>query len=125
MSLPGAPDTPYSIVQVFEFSLNAGGDEAFAHVLTKYREAAQAVPPDAHYMWTAVVAGPEGTTHFVVVPATSFADFGMDTPDPPEILAQHYGMTEARELMGMFASAMTFKQGRIWVLRPDLSFGPN
>ncbi len=83
---------------------------------------------DAEYVgcvdWTAVVAGPQGTTHFVVVPAASFADFGMATPEPPEVLAQHYGMTEARELMEMFAGAMTFRQSRMWVRRPDLSFGP-
>ena len=105
--------------------MNAGGDEAFAHVLAKYRVAAQAVAPNAAYNWTAVVAGPPGTTHFVVLPGMSFADFGMDTPDPPEVLIQHYGMTEARELLHMFAGAMTFMQTRIWALRPDLSFGGN
>ncbi len=124
-SLPRDPDDLANMVQVVEFTLNAGGNEAFAHVLAKYRDAAQAVAPNANYSWTEVVAGPEGTTHFIVLPATSFADFGMNTLEPPEVLAQHYGMTEARELMEMFAGAMTFRQTRIWVRRPDLSFGPN
>ena len=124
-SMPGDPDEPFNIAQVIEFSVNPGGDEAFAHVLAKYHDAAEAVAPNANYTWTSVVAGPQGTTHFVVIPATSFADFGMDTPEPPEILARHYGMTEARELGEMFVGAMTFRQTRIWVRRPDLSFGPN
>ena len=124
VSLGDATELP-NVVQVFEFSMNSGGDEAFAHVLAKYHEAAQAVAPNDDFSWTAVVAGPEGTTHFVVSPAGSFSDFGMDTLEPPEVLAAHYGMTEARALMEMFAGAMTFKQSRIWARRPDLSFGRN
>ena len=124
-SLPPDSSNQPTIVQVFEFVMNPGGDEAFAHVLAKYREAAEAVAPNDRYTWDAVVSGPEGTTHFVVAPATSFAEFGMDSPEPPEVLARHYGMTEARAILDAFAGAMTFKASRMWVLRPDLSFGSN
>jgi len=41
------------------------------------------------------------------------------------LLAAHYGRTEARALMEMFAGAMTFRQSRMWARRPDLSFGRN
>lgn len=71
------------------------------------------------------LSGPEGATHFVVVPASSFAEFDIEGPEPPEILAQAYGMTEARNILEMFSGAMTFTASRIWVLRPDLSNTPN
>ena len=116
--------TQPAVAQVFEFSLNPGGEEALAHVLAKYHEAASAVAPGNHFGWNAVLAGPEGTTHFVVVPGGSFADFGVATPEPPEVLTRHYGQTEARALFDMFNEAMTFRQARVWAYRADLSYTP-
>lgn len=123
LSRPPGPDAGGGLAQVVEFRMNPGGEEAFFHVLEKYRDAAAAVVPEESYIWAEVVAGPEGTTHFVVLPAGSFADFGLDRPSPPEILIEHYGMTEARRLLEMFNDAVTHSQTRIWALRPDLSHG--
>ena len=114
-----------TIVQVFEFTMNPGGDEAFTYAINKYRAAVESTGSSARFVWGDIVSGPEGATHFVVVPASSFAEFDIEGPEPPEILAQAYGMTEARNILEMFGGAMTLTASRIWVLRPDLSITPN
>jgi hypothetical protein len=117
-------DTP-ALVQVFEFVMNPGGQEAFNHVVRKFTEAAESTAWPGQYTWSQNLSGPGGTTHFVVIPAANFAAFNPQGSEPLEVLTEAYGAAEARQLMEMFESVMTPGASRIWAHRPDLSYQPN
>ncbi len=114
-----------AVVQVFEFTLNPGGQEAFMHFAQKFVEAVRSTNSPIRFEWSQVVSGPGGSTHFVAVPAANFAAFGLRQGGPPAVLREAYGATEARQLLEMFAGAMTAGASRIWVYRPDLSYMPD
>jgi hypothetical protein len=113
-----------AVAQVIEFSMNPGGEEAFAEAMNKLRAAFEAVQPDATYGVSQIVSGPEGRSGFVAIFGSAFADFDAMGPELPVILGQHYGEVEARVILEMISNAVTFRQQRIWAFRPDLSYAP-
>jgi hypothetical protein len=115
---------PPTMLQVFEFSVNPGGDEALMHFAQKFVDAARSTNSPVRFVWSRVVSAAAGSTHFVAVPLAGFAALG-DMGEPFPMLVEAYGMTEARQLFATFADAATSAGSRIWVLRPDLSHGLN
>ena len=119
---PGA----FPLVQVIEFEVNSGGDEAALYGFQKFKEATDMAPgAGPPYQVTSVVSGDGPPGYFVALWAPNFAAFGAEGPTPPEILILAFGEVEGRQIADDFAAATTITSSRIWTLRPDLSYFPN
>ena len=125
VSNPPADPTAFPIVQVIEFEIKSGGEEAVSHGMEKFKEAVDMAggggPP---FTWARVVSSSGPPSVFVALWAESFAAFGAEGPTPLQILVGAFGEVEGRQISDDFSAATTNTSSKIYVFRPDLSYVP-
>jgi hypothetical protein len=119
---PPADPTAFPIIQVIEFSISPGGENAILHGAAKFKEATQG---QGTYTWSRSASSDGPPTLSIALWYPNFAALGGGGPTPEEILTAAFGATEAGQLMEAFNEAATVTSSRIWVYRPDLSYIPN
>jgi len=117
-------DPPPPIVQVIEWEIQPGGEEAVMHGIGKYKEAVDEARLDFPFTWSRMVSREGAPRIFLTIWADSFAEWDGEGPNPMEIMTEAYGAYDAREIFADMAEAWTEVSSRIWVNRPDLSYTP-
>lgn len=117
-------DPPPPIVQVIEWDILPGGEEAVMHGIGKYKEAVDEAGIDFPFTWSRMVSREGPPRIFLAIWAESFAEWDQEGSSPMEIMTEAYGAYEARQIFADMAEAWTEVSSRIWVFRPDLSYTP-
>jgi hypothetical protein len=125
-NLPGGnpPEDPgqFPVIQVYEFTINSGGQAAAFNAIEGASEALSQT--GIHFQWSAVVSQDGPPSAFLALWFGSFAELGTPGPGADQIMADAFGAGEGARILAQFSEATTALASQIWTFRPDLSYTP-